>query len=108
LKRKARQFVRLLNMPLAQSLPEVSGRLGVDRAALINYVAPGSDRLDISGESVRRRLHETRSKTILISCGSLHPRHHHNILADVEHILRLGLRMITIHPPHQLLFPNDI
>jgi hypothetical protein len=28
-------------------------------------------------------------------------------MADVEHILRLGLRMIKIHPPHQLLFPND-
>jgi predicted TIM-barrel fold metal-dependent hydrolase len=43
----------------------------------------------------------------LISCGSLHPRHTTNIMADVEHILRLGLRMIKIHPPHQLLFPND-
>jgi predicted TIM-barrel fold metal-dependent hydrolase len=28
-------------------------------------------------------------------------------MADVEHILRLGIRMIKIHPPHQLLFPND-
>jgi uncharacterized protein len=43
----------------------------------------------------------------LISCGGLHPRHTTNIMADVEHILRLGLRMIKIHPPHQLLFPND-
>ena len=29
------------------------------------------------------------------------------MLADVEQILRLGIRMIKIHPPHQLLFPND-
>jgi hypothetical protein len=43
----------------------------------------------------------------LLSCGSLHPRHTTNVLADVEHILRLGLQMIKIHPPHQLLFPND-
>src|SRR5258708_12417944 len=43
----------------------------------------------------------------LISCGSLHPRHTTNVLADVEQILRLGIRMIKIHPPHQLLFPND-
>jgi hypothetical protein len=28
-------------------------------------------------------------------------------MADVEHLLRLGIRMIKIHPPHQLLFPND-
>jgi predicted TIM-barrel fold metal-dependent hydrolase len=25
----------------------------------------------------------------------------------MEQILRLGIRMIKIHPPHQLLFPND-
>ena len=30
-----------------------------------------------------------------------------NIMADVEQILRLNIRMIKIHPPHQLLFPND-
>jgi predicted TIM-barrel fold metal-dependent hydrolase len=28
-------------------------------------------------------------------------------MADVEQILRLKIRMIKIHPPHQLLFPND-
>jgi len=44
---------------------------------------------------------------VLFSNNSLHPRHTTNIMADVEHILRLGLRMIKIHPPHQLLFPND-
>ena len=27
-------------------------------------------------------------------------------MADVEQLLRLGIRMIKIHPPHQLLFPN--
>ncbi len=43
----------------------------------------------------------------LISCGGLHPRHSQNILADVGQLLRLKVRMIKIHPPHQLLFPND-
>ncbi len=57
---------------------------GIDRAMLVNYVAPE-----------------------VIGCGSLHPRHTTNVLADVEQILRLGLQMIKIHPPHQLLFPND-
>ncbi len=27
--------------------------------------------------------------------------------ADVDEILRLKIRMIKVHPPHQLLFPND-
>ena len=79
---------------------------GIDRAVLINYVAPevigftaGVNQFvsDYTKENPQR----------LISCGSLHPRHTSNILADVEHILRLGIRMIKIHPPHQLLFPND-
>ena len=43
----------------------------------------------------------------LLSCGSLHPRHSTNILSDVEQLVRMGIRMIKIHPPHQLLFPND-
>jgi predicted TIM-barrel fold metal-dependent hydrolase len=64
---------------------------GIDRAMLINYVAP-----EVKEDPKR-----------LLSCGSLHPRHTTNVLADVEQILRLGLQMIKIHPPHQLLFPND-
>ncbi|MGA2967453.1 MAG: amidohydrolase family protein, partial [Terriglobales bacterium] len=81
-------------------------RCGVDRAALINYVAP-----EVIGftSAVNQFVadytkHDPRR---LISCGSLHPRHTANIMADVEHILRLGIRMIKIHPPHQLLYPND-
>src|SRR6266699_7039910 len=79
---------------------------GVERAVLINYVAPevigftsGVNQFvtDYTKENPKR----------LISCGSLHPRHTPNVLADVEQLLRLGIRMIKIHPPHQLLFPND-
>jgi hypothetical protein len=81
-------------------------RCGVDRAALINYVAP-----EVMGftPAVNQFVadYTKHDPKRLISCGSLHPRHTANIMADVEHILRLGLRMIKIHPPHQLLFPND-
>ena len=81
-------------------------RCGVDRAVLINYVAPEVIGLtpevnQFIGDYVK---HDPKR---LISCGGLHPRHSTNIMADVEHILRLGIRMIKIHPPHQLLFPND-
>jgi len=79
---------------------------GIDRAVLINYVAPEiigftSGVNDFVAEYVNaypRRL---------IPCGSLHPRHTSNVLADVEQIVRLGIRLIKIHPPHQLLYPND-
>jgi predicted TIM-barrel fold metal-dependent hydrolase len=79
---------------------------GVDRAVLINYVAPevigftsavNQFIADYTKDNPRR----------LISCGGLHPRHTSNILEDVEQILRLKIRMLKIHPPHQLLFPND-
>jgi len=79
---------------------------GVDRAVLINYVAP-----EVIGftagvnQWVADYTRECPGR--LISCGGLHPRHTTNILADVEQILRLKIRMIKIHPPHQLLFPND-
>ena len=79
---------------------------GIDRAVLVNYVAPevigfssGVNQFisDYCKEDAKR----------LIPCGSLHPRHTRNVLADVEQLLRLGIRMIKIHPPHQLLFPNE-
>jgi uncharacterized protein len=79
---------------------------GVDRAVLINYVAP-----EVIGftsavnQFVAGYVKEDPKR--LIPCGSLHPRHSTNILADVEQLLRLQIRMIKIHPPHQLLFPND-
>jgi predicted TIM-barrel fold metal-dependent hydrolase len=79
---------------------------GIDRAVLINYVAPevigftsGVNQFiaDYCKEDGKR----------LIPCGSLHPRHTSNVLADVEQLLRLAIRLIKIHPPHQLLYPNE-
>jgi predicted TIM-barrel fold metal-dependent hydrolase len=79
---------------------------GVERAVLINYVAP-----EVMGltNDVNHFISEyvKENPRRLLSCGSLHPRHTKNVLADMEQILRLGLRMIKIHPPHQLLYPND-
>jgi predicted TIM-barrel fold metal-dependent hydrolase len=80
--------------------------IGVERAVLINYVAP-----EVMGftpavnDFVADYVKENPKR--LIPCGSLHPRHTRNVLADMEQIVRLGIRMIKIHPPHQLLYPND-
>jgi predicted TIM-barrel fold metal-dependent hydrolase len=79
---------------------------GIDRAVLINYVAP-----EVIGftDSVNQFIADycKADPNRLIPCGSLHPRHTNNVLADVENIIRLGIRLIKIHPPHQLLYPND-
>ena len=98
------QIVELCHSPT--TFLEFMDESGIDRAMLINYVAP-----EVIGftngvnQFVADYVKEDPKR--LLSCGSLHPRHTTNVLADVEQILRLELKMIKIHPPHQLLFPND-
>ena len=79
---------------------------GIDRAVLINYVAPEVIGFtDAVNPFIANYVKEDPKR--LIPCGSIHPRHTTNVLADVENIVRLGIRLIKIHPPHQLLYPND-
>jgi len=79
---------------------------GVHRAGLINCVAP--DVIGFTAEVnpwiVQYCQADPRR---LLACGSLHPRHTRNFAADLDQLLRLRIRMIKIHPPHQLLYPND-
>jgi predicted TIM-barrel fold metal-dependent hydrolase len=73
-------------------------REGVERAALINYVAPEVMGFDASANDwVARyvRGHEDR----LLAVGSVHPRHAADAGAETAR-LRLGIRMLKIHPPH--------
>jgi len=80
--------------------------VGVERAMLINYVAPEVMGLTSEvNEWVVNYCKENPKR--LLSCGSVHPRHTLNVQADMEQIARFGIRMIKIHPPHQLLFAND-
>ena len=79
---------------------------GIDRAVLINYVAP--DVIGFTSEVNQFIADYVKADPKrLIPCGGIHPRHSRNIEAEIEQILRLKIRMIKIHPPHQLLFPND-
>ena len=79
---------------------------GIDRAVLINYVSPEVIGFT-SGVNQYIADYTKEDPKRLISCGGLHPRHTHNILSDIDEILRLNIRMIKMHPPHQLLYPND-
>ena len=80
--------------------------IGIDRAVLINYVAPEVIGFtpEVNQFVAAYVRHDPKR---LIPCGSLHPRHTKNVLAEMEQLVRLGIRLIKIHPPHQLLFPND-
>src|SRR5437868_9048564 len=79
---------------------------GIDRAVLINYVAP-----EVMGftPAVNTFIAEYCKEDLkrLIPCGSIHPLHTKNVMADMEHLIRIGIKLIKIHPPHQLLYPND-
>jgi uncharacterized protein len=79
--------------------------IGVHRAVLINYVAPELMGFTSEVNEFVANYCKADSKR-LIPCGSMHPRHTNNAQRDMEQIVRLGIRMIKVHPPHQLLFPN--
>ena len=81
-------------------------RAGIDRAVLINYVAPEVIGFTPAVNEFIANYVKADPKRLL-PCGSVHPRHTRNVLADMEQIVRLGIRLIKIHPPHQLLYPND-
>ena len=104
---KRANFARIEEMCRSpKALLQYLDTCGVDRAVLINYVAPEVIGFT-NGVNQFVANYVRADPRRLISCGSLHPRHTTNILADIEQLLRLGIQMIKIHPPHQLLFPND-
>ena len=89
-----------------EALLRLMDRQGVERAALINYVAPEVMGFDASvNDWVARftRGHEAR----LVPVGSVHPRFSKDPGAETVRLFeQLGIRMLKIHPPHQLLAAN--
>lgn len=78
---------------------------GIERAALINYSAPEvigftASASDWVGAYVRG--HEDR----LVAVGSVHPRESPDPGARAAQLFDLGIRMLKVHPPHQLFAAN--
>ena len=107
MKRKRKNFDQIAEFCRSpKAFLEYLDHAGIHRGVLINYVAP--EVIGFTSEVNQFVADYTQADPArLIPCGSIHPRHTGNILADVEQILRLKIRMIKIHPPHQLLYPND-
>jgi uncharacterized protein len=78
---------------------------GIDRAVLINY--PAQETLGFTSD-VNDWIVEycKAAPKRLLPCGGVHPRFSQNVGADVESLIRCGIRLIKVHPPHQLLYPN--
>jgi predicted TIM-barrel fold metal-dependent hydrolase len=79
---------------------------GIERTALINYSAP-----DVIGFTASAcewvadfvRGHEDR----LVAVGSVHPRESPDAGERAAYLFeRLGIRMLKVHPPHQLIAAN--
>ena len=79
----------------------------IERLALVNYVAPEVIGFDESvNEWVSRYVagHEDR----LVAVGSVHPRRSKDARGDAARLFaELGIRMLKLHPPHQLFPAND-
>src|SRR5215467_9925997 len=95
---------RALSSPL--ELLRLMDEQGIERAALINYVAPevmGFDETANEWVSEFARGHEDR----LVAVGSVHPRRARDAGSETMRLFdRLGIRMLKIHPPHQLFAAN--
>ena len=80
--------------------------VGVERACLINYVAP-----EVTGlkEDVNRFVSEfaRQDPKRLLPFGSVHPRRTKDPKRDVERLAsKLEIRGLKVHPPHQLFAAN--
>ena len=85
----------------AEELLKLMDEEGVERICLINYVAPeviGFDRT-VNDWVIRFvRGHEDR----LVAVGSVNPRLTADAAGETARLFESGIRMIKLHPPHQL------
>lgn len=81
-------------------------RAGIERAGLINYVAPdlmGFD--DTCCEYVIEYAKAAPDR--LLPFGSVNPRLRTDCGARMRQLIELGLRGVKVHPPHQMVAAND-
>ncbi len=77
----------------------------IEKACCINYVSPdvmGFTRETNDWITTFTKRHTDR----LIAVGSVNPLHETDVIGETRRILDLGIRLIKIHPPHQLFAAN--
>jgi len=80
-------------------------RCGVERAVLINYVAPEVIGYTESANTFVSEYARTNPER-LIAVGGIRPGHADPEREVVRLVAELGIRAIKLHPPHQLFRPN--
>ena len=77
----------------------------IEAACLINYTAPDTIGLTEEVNAWVARYCEDHAER-LVAVGSVHPRFSKDGYGDARRLFDLGIRMIKLHPPHQLFSPN--
>jgi predicted TIM-barrel fold metal-dependent hydrolase len=78
---------------------------GIERVCCINYVSP-----DVMGfqrdvnDWIANFTKDHRDR--LLPVGSVNPLHELDVRGEIRRVLDLGIRLVKIHPPHQLFSPN--
>src|SRR5438309_9101872 len=96
-------MVQLMEDPRA--LLQLMDRSGVWRAGLVNYPAPDVMGFTDATNAFAARYAEANRERLL-PYGGVHPRTSRDPTGDVDRLIDLGIRVLKIHPPHQL-FPAN-
>ncbi len=97
------QILRFIQSPKA--FLEFLDANGIERAGLINYPSP-----DLMGftaatnDFVANYCKENPQR--LIAFGGVHPRFCDDADAEMARLLKLGIRCLKVHPPHQMIAAN--
>jgi hypothetical protein len=88
-----------------RALLDVMDASGIWRVGLVNYPSPDvMGFTDATNEFAAR--YASAAPERLIPYGGVHPRFTTDPEGQVEHLLELGIRILKIHPPHQLYPAN--
>jgi hypothetical protein len=88
-----------------QALLDVMDQSGIWRVGLVNYPSPDVMGFDDSTNTFAAK-YASAAPERLIPYGGVHPRFTTDPEGQVEDLLRLGTRILKIHPPHQV-FPAN-
>jgi len=78
----------------------------IERAGLINYVAPDVIGFPVEVNDWIARYCAADPKRLL-AFGSVHPKYVADAGAETDRLKKIGIRGLKVHPSHQLFAPND-
>ncbi len=80
-------------------------KVGIERAGLISYVSPEviGYTPEVSDWNAR---YCAAAPDRLLAFGSVHPRYVSDAAAEVDRLVKVGIRALKVHPSHQLFSPN--